>query len=203
MILHMIRLASSVPAMLSAVAITAVLFLGERADAQVGTWNVEGKVKILACIGDQCVADSEEVAGVSILNGDGTYSAPNLGGGCLGDVPDEMGLWRLEGHNRIVFEATNVDDIIDATLACFPDVSFELKDYGNRGKLKKQGQLMKGKSRLRGFVTVQGQRVAARAVLRWKATPALAGTVGTSRTSAIGAPIAGGLPVILERLSSH
>jgi hypothetical protein len=96
-----------------------------------------------------------------------------------------------------------VDDIIDAIVACFPDVTFELKDYVNRGKLKQQGQLMKGKSRLRGRVTVQGRQVAAKAVLRWTATPALPSTIRASRTGAAATTSAGGLTAILERLSSE
>ncbi len=182
-------------------AVVAVLLGTGQAHAQVGTWNVEGRVKVLACVGNQCVADSDRLFGTSTLNEDGTYQSPNLGAGCLGDVPYETGQWRLEGHNRIVFESTNVEDIVAAVLACFPEVAFQIHDYISRGKLKKGGQLIKGKSRLRGRVFVDGQTVAAKAVLRWTATPALAGTVGGSRTSAAATPAAAGLAVLMQRLS--
>ncbi len=194
----------AIAAALRGLAIVATLLGAAPAHAQVGTWNVEGRVKILACVGDQCVADSDRLSGTSTLNEDGTYQSPNLGAGCLAGVPDETGQWRLEGHNRIAFEPANMDDLVDAILSCFPDVSFNLRDYSSRGKLKKDGQLIKGKSRLRGLVFVDGQTVAARAVLRWKATPALAGTAASSRAAAAATPLAArALVLVLQRLSSR
>jgi hypothetical protein len=166
------------------------------ARAQVGTWNVEGRVTAVACLAGQCASQSQRVSGTSTLEENGTYRSPNPGGGCLGDVPDEVGTWQLEEHNRIVFEPTNVDEIIAAIEICYPGLSFEFRDYRNKGKLKRGGQLLKGKARLRGRVSIAGRRVAAKAVMRWKGTPAAA-SAAAARTAAA----TPGLAALLERLA--
>ena len=180
-------------------ALGTLLVGAELAHAQVGTWNVEGRVKAIACLGDQCGSDSQQLSGTGTIFEDGTYSSPNLGAGCLGAVPDEQGLWHLEGHNRIVFEPTNVDDIVDAVLACYPGVGFELRDYTNRAKLKQGGQLMKGKAKLRARVTVEGQHVAAKAIWKWTGTPAAGTAVASQTTTPM--PTVSALVTVLERLS--
>jgi len=190
------------PGMLGTLSLAVGVLLAspEPAHAQIGTWNAEGRVKAIACLGNECASDSQQLSGTATILEDGTYRSPNLGGGCLGEVPDEEGVWRLEGHNRIVFETTNIDDIVDAVLACYPGVGFELRDYTNRAKLKQNGQLLKGKAKLRARVTVQGQHVAAKAIWKWTGTPVAATTVAASRT-ATPAPMASALAILLQRLA--
>ena len=114
------------PGMLGTLSLAVGVLLAspEPAHAQIGTWNAEGRVKAIACLGNECASDSKQLSGTATILEDGTYRSPNLGGGCLGEVPDEEGVWRLEGQNRIVFETTNIDDIVDAVLACYPGVGF-------------------------------------------------------------------------------
>jgi len=178
----------------------ALLTCATAARAQVGTWNVEARVTAVACLGDQCASQSERVSGTSTLEEDGTYRSPNPGGGCLGAVPDEVGTWRLEERNRIVFEPTNVDEIVDAIELCYPGVSFEFRDYRNTGKVKRGGQLLKGKAKLRGRVVVDGRRFAAKAVMRWKGTPAAASASAASGTATA---ISSGLAALLGPLSGE
>jgi hypothetical protein len=148
-----------------------VLGLTSLAEAQVGTWALSGRVVATACIAGRCVRErGPDVSGLVTIADDGTYRSPNAGGSCVGDAPDEIGTWVLDGK-RIVFEAANVDEIVAAIQTCFDDVTIEVRGYTNKAKLKRGGTFLRGKAKLTGRIRIGGRTARVAAVSRWKGTP--------------------------------
>ncbi len=164
--------------------------------AQFGTWSIHGEGRVTACLDDNCVSQrTPDLAGLVVVNSDGTYTAPNLGESCVGEAPDEMGTWSLVDR-RIEFVPANLEEIVDGVAECFDGVSVDIRGYRNKAKLKDAGQLLKGSMKLRGFVRVRGRRVAVSALVRWRGTPA----VDTAAAQRAGGLAAGFLPGVIEQL---
>ena len=171
--------------------------------AQVGTWQVAtGKPKAVACLGDLCESrKGQRATGILIIEADGTYRSPSVGAGCVGGrlVPDEVGLWRLKGRKKLVFQATNLNEIVDAVETCFDGATVNVRRYDNRAKIKRGGQLLKGVTKLRGRVRVQGRNISVKLIMRWKGTPATGAHIALQRSSTLPALIAEVTDQLLEQ----
>jgi hypothetical protein len=164
--------------------------------APIGTWDIHGEGRVTACLDDNCVSRrTPDLAGLLLVNSDGTYTSPNLGESCVGDVSDEVGTWSLV-RRRIRFEPTNLDEIVDSVAACFDGRSVDISGYRNKAKLKDAGQLLKGSMKLRGSVRVRGRRVAVSGIVSWRGMPA----ADTAAAQRAGAPAVGILPRVVEQL---
>lgn len=157
-----------------------VLGLVTIAEAQVGTWAITGRVVATACIYGRCVRErGPDVSGLFVIADDGTYTSPNAGGSCVGDAPDEVGTWVLDGR-KVLFETQNVDEIVAALETCFDGVTIDVRRYTNKAKLKRGGTFLRGKAKLTGRVHVQGRTASVAAVSRWKGTPVEGVAAGTN-----------------------
>jgi hypothetical protein len=168
--------------MRSRVAPASLLVLGlvTLAEAQVGTWALTGRVVATACIAGRCVRErGPDVSGLVVIAEDGTYTSPNAGGSCVGEAPDEVGTWVLDGK-KVLFETENVDEIVAALETCFDGVTIDVRRYSNKAKLKRGGTLLRGKAKLTGRIHVQGRTASVAAVSRWKGTPVEGVAAGAS-----------------------
>jgi len=142
------------------------------ADAQVGTWNLVGRPKAVACLAGRCAQERGPVqTGIVEIAAEGTYRSPNSGSACTSASPDEVGTWTQDGQT-ILFEPQNLDDIVTAVEACFDGVTMDVRDYRNKAKLKRNGTLLRGTAKLRGRVQYRGRSISVAGILRWKGTPA-------------------------------
>ena len=168
------------------VAMALVLGSLEPASA-VDEWSVRGRVSVRACTAGRCGNTRDRFEGVRLLldvdptcltnpprivTVCGAYRLVRGGPGCRqGTVtPDEVGIV-VARRRRLVFEPTNLDELVAALRACVPDGSFELHSYQHTFRPRRLGNRATGGATLRFTLTLRDRVLLIRSHAGYRATP--------------------------------